>query len=156
MDLRCPHCNSSDLKKVSIAYKEGLSRGTARTGFRALLFGEDGPNVIVGRAVTNGTYQTELSKSLRPPRKRSYGKLLLGAGLVSLTSLIFYIHVVMANASKSSAMPVVLFGAIGTSVFFVLLFVAWRHNHLVYPRQYDQWNRSVVCQGCGALSQHKV
>ena len=77
MELRCPNCHSSDLKKVSLVYQEGLSRATTRTGLRAFFLGEAGPSVIVGKAVTNGTYQTEMSKTLRPPRKRSYRKLFL-------------------------------------------------------------------------------
>src|SRR5260370_14706111 len=84
MDLRCPNCHTSDLKKVSLAYQEGLSRVRTKSRLRALLFGEDGPNVIVGSAVTRGTQQTELSSALRPPKKWSYGKVLLWAGIVSV------------------------------------------------------------------------
>ena len=155
MDLRCPNCNSSDLKKLSLAYQEGLTRGTARTRLRALLFGEDGPNVILGSAATNGVYQTELSKSLRPPRKRSYGRLLLWAALVSFVWLSSYIHVVMASALKVSSLPVVVFGAVGVSTFLIVALATWRYNQLVYPRRYEQWNRSVVCQRCGKVSEQR-
>src|SRR5882724_6880966 len=102
MDLRCPNCNSSDLKKVSLAYQEGLSRRTAKTRLRALLFGEEGPNVIVGKAVTYGIQQTELSRALRPPKKWSYGKLLLWAGIILVISLIFYTHTVTSSSSMVS------------------------------------------------------
>ncbi len=118
MDLRCPTCNSSELKKVSLAYQEGLSRGTAKSRLHALLFGEDGPNVVVGTAVTNGTYQTELSKRLRPSKKWSYGRLLLGAALVALGSLTFYIHVVMASSMKSSGVSVVVFAMVGLCIAY--------------------------------------
>src|SRR6266478_2131452 len=43
MDLRCPNCHTSDLKKVSLAYQEGLSSVRTKSRLRALLFGEDGP-----------------------------------------------------------------------------------------------------------------
>jgi len=151
MDLRCPNCNSSDLKKASLAYKEGLNRGTSKSRLRALLFG-DGPNVILGSAETNGVYQTELSKSLRPPRKRSYGRLLLWAALVSFVWLISYIHVVMASALKVSSLPVVVFGAVGVSTLLIVALATWRYNQLVYPRRYEEWNRSVLCQRCGNVS----
>src|SRR5229473_1381977 len=49
MDLRCPKCNSTDLKKVSLAYQEGLYRADARTGLSATLVGGNGTDLIVGR-----------------------------------------------------------------------------------------------------------
>ncbi len=154
MDLRCQNCHTSDLKKVSLAYQEGLSRVRTKSRLRALLFGEDGPNVIVGSAVTRGTHQTELSKSLRPPKKWSYGKVLLWAGIVSVVSLIFYTNTVMSSSSIASALPVVVFGAIGAVVLLASVAMIWRHNLLVYPRQYAEWDRSFVCQRCGAVSRH--
>ena len=154
MDLRCPNCHTSDLKKVSLAYQEGVSRARTKSRLRALLFGEDGPNVIVGTAVMKGVYQTDLSRELRPPKKWSYGKVLLWAGIVSVISLIVFTHTVMGSSSMISALPVVVFGGIGLGVFLVLLLLVWRHNLLVYPQRYSRWNASYVCQRCGALSQH--
>jgi hypothetical protein len=151
MDLRCPNCHTSDVKKVSMAYQEGLSRVGTRSRLRALLFGEDGPNVIVGTAVMKGMYQTDLSRTLRPPKKWSYGKVLLWAGIVSVVSLIFYTNTVMSSASMASALPVVLFGVIGAVVLLASVAVIWRHNHLVYPRQYTTWSGSFICGRCGAV-----
>jgi hypothetical protein len=37
--LRCPNCNSTDLKKVSLAYQEGLFDTAARTRLRAVAVG---------------------------------------------------------------------------------------------------------------------
>jgi hypothetical protein len=151
MDLRCPNCNSSELKRVPLAYEEGRSRLAARIRLRGMVFGDDA-NVIVGRAVTSGMSETELAKTLRPPKKWSYGRVLLGAVLVALASLIFYVHVVMESTSKTSSMPIVLLGIIELGLFFVLLFLTWRQNYLIYPRQYERWNRSFVCQRCGAVN----
>jgi len=64
--------------------------------------GEDGPNVIVGSAVTNGMQQTELGRRLRPPKKWSYGRFLLRAGFISMISLIFYTHTVMSSSAMVS------------------------------------------------------
>jgi hypothetical protein len=36
MDLRCPQCNSGDLKKVSLVYQEGISHVNAGTQLRSL------------------------------------------------------------------------------------------------------------------------
>ncbi len=156
VDLRCPNCHTSDLKKVSLAYQEGLSRSRAQSRLRGLFFGEDGPNVIVGSAVTRGTHQTELSRALRPPKKWSYGKLLLWAGVVSIASVIFYSNTVMSSSSQVSGVPVVVSGAIGMILLLASLAVIWRHNLLVYPRQFVEWERSFVCQRCGAVSPHDL
>ena len=59
MDLQCPNCKSTDLKKVSLAYQEGLQRVSTRTRLRGVVVGSDGPDVVVGRATTKGTQQTE-------------------------------------------------------------------------------------------------
>ena len=155
MDLRCPNCNGSELKRASLAYEEGRSRLAARTRLRGMVFG-DGANVIVGTAVTRGMNESEMSKRLRPPRKWSYRKLFFGAGLVSLVSLMVYIHFVMGSSSTVSGLPVVVFGAIGLGVLLVLLLLVARRNLLVYPRQCAEWERSFVCQRCGTVSLHQI
>jgi hypothetical protein len=76
MDLQCPNCRSTDLKKVSLAYQEGLQRVNMGTRLRGVVVGSDGPDLVVGRATTKGTQQTEISKVLTPPKKWSYLKLI--------------------------------------------------------------------------------
>ena len=63
MDLRCPKCNSTDLKKVSLAYEEGLFQSEGRTRLRAVAVGSGGPDLVVGRAATRGTEQSALPRS---------------------------------------------------------------------------------------------
>jgi hypothetical protein len=36
MDVPCPKCNSTDLKKVSLAYEEGLYQSDKRAQFRGV------------------------------------------------------------------------------------------------------------------------
>lgn len=152
MELRCPSCNGTNLKRVSLAYDEGLYRVDARSRLRGFLFGSGGPSVIVGKAVTQGVHQTQLSNRLRPPMKWSYVKLIGWLALVSSIALIGYVHSVMGSSTKVSSLP----GVVGMFVlaigFLVSLFVIWRHNHLVYPRQHAEWNDSWVCQRCGGVS----
>ena len=75
--LRCPKCNSTDLKKVSLAYQEGLFCTVAHTRFRAVAVGGHGPDFVIGKATTCGFHQSVLSKRLNPPVKWSYRKLIL-------------------------------------------------------------------------------
>src|SRR5205085_6156349 len=62
--LRCPNCSSTDLKKVSLAYQEGLFYTAARTRLRAVVVGGCGPDLIIGKATTRCFHQFVLSKLL--------------------------------------------------------------------------------------------
>jgi len=37
----------------------------------------------------------------------------------------------------------------------LLLVLFWRHNHTTYKRRYSQWERSFLCQRCGALTEQE-
>ena len=89
MDLRCPKCNSNNLKKVSLAYQEGTlpTVDSADPECEVCLFAGGGPAILVGRATTRGTQQSALSKRLSPPAKWSYLKLIGWSGVVILVGL---------------------------------------------------------------------
>ena len=156
MDLRCPSCNGTDLKKLSLAYQEGRVRVDTRTRLRGVVVGEGGPNVVVGRATTRGTHQTELSKQLSPPAKWSYLKLIGWSVVFSLVALVAYVRSVMSGPSPASSLPVKLYALFFPIVLVVLLALYWRHNHSTYSRQYAQWDRSFVCERCGNVSEHDL
>ena len=107
MELQCPNCKSTNLKKVSLAYQEGLQRVSTRTRLRGVVVGSDGPDVVVGRATTKGTQQTEISKVLTPPKKWSYVKLFGRSVLVFLSVgwIVFYVHTVRGNSSSVLSLP---------------------------------------------------
>ena len=151
MDLRCPKCQSADLKKLSLAYQEGRFHVDTRTRLRCVVVGEGGPNVVVGRAITRGIQQTELSKHLSPPAKWSYMKLVLWSAFVSLVALMVYVRSVMSSSYPASSLPVKLYAFLAPVAFVLLVALYWRHNHSTYQVQYAQWNRSFICQRCGTL-----
>jgi hypothetical protein len=156
MNLRCPDCNSADLKKVSLAYHEGQFHVNTRTRLRAFLFGNEGPSLIVGKAVTQGVHWTQLSKLLSPPRKWSYARLSLGFLIVTLGALFAYVIFVAFNPPPVSTLPMKMYVFLAPIVFLVLAFLFWRHNHLKFPQQYTRWDRSFICRRCGAVSLHDV
>ena len=156
MDLRCPDCNSANLKKVSLAYQENVRHVDTRTRLRAFLFGSDGLNLIVGRAVTQGVHWTQLSKPLSPPRKRSYVRLILGSLVVTVAALFAYVVFVASSPPPVSTLPLKMYVFLAPVIFLVLVFLLWRHNHLRFPQEYARWNRSFICQRCGAVSLHDV
>src|SRR6266446_8402894 len=127
MDLVCPKCNSTDLKKVSLAYQEGLFQGEARTRLGAVVVGGGGPDMVVGRATTRGSQQSALSKNLTPPVKWSYLKVVGWSILVFVCVgwLVFYVNTVTANATTVSSAPLTFFALISAAIFVLLLVVVW-------------------------------
>jgi hypothetical protein len=153
MDLRCTHCQSTDLRKVSLVYEQGRFGVEARTRFRGFLLGTDGPDLIGGYAHTAGVVQSRLSNKLRPPVKWSYLKIVAWFVLLSLVALVAYVQWVMSKpATTTSSLPVTIYVLIASGLFVLLQYLTWRHNHVVYPRKYAEWDRTSLCLRCGAVS----
>ena len=152
--LRCPKCNSTDLKKVSLAYQEGLFSTVARTRLRAVVVGGRGPDLLVARATTRGLQQSVLSKKLNPPVKWSYRKLILWWALVFLSIgwIVFYINTITRDSSAVLSAPLIRFLLLSAATFLMLLVLFWTHNQSAYKRQYSRWERSFLCQRCGTLT----
>src|SRR6516162_10723723 len=106
--LRCPNCNSTDLKKVSLAYQEGLFCTVAHTRFGAVAVGGHGPDFVIGKATKRGCHQSVLSKRLNPPVKWSYRKLILWwvVAFLSICWIIFFYFLLHKAITKNS--PAVL------------------------------------------------
>ena len=155
MDLQCPNCRSTDLKKASLAYQEGLQHVSTRTRLRGVVVGSDGPDVVVGRATTKGMQQTEISRVLAPPTKWSYIKLIGWAVVVFLSVgwIVFYMNTVVKNSSSVFSVPLTIYTVFSAGVFVAFVLVYWKHNHYTYERQFGRWDRSFICQRCGAVSQ---
>ena len=153
MELRCPNCNGTELKRVTLVYQEGLSHLKTRSLWWGWVFGEGGPGVAAGRAVTRGAQQTELSRTVKPPVKRSYRRLIFRSVTVTFLAAGAYIVFVAASTPPVSTLPLRIYVFVAPVVFVALAFAAWRHNHLVYPMKCTEWDRSFLCQRCGAVSQ---
>src|SRR6266481_7958856 len=142
MDLRCPKCNSTDLKKVSLAYQEGTYDINARSRMRGLLFAGGGPGILVGRTSTRGSQQSALSKRLSPPTNWSYLKPIGWSGVVTLIALVLYVQHVMASPVPASSLPAKLYVLFAPVVFLLLVAIIWRHNHSTYQQKYARWNEA--------------
>src|SRR5215469_16896513 len=106
MDFRCPKCNSTDLRSVSLAFQEGRFSVSTRSRLRGVVVGDGGPDVVIGTATTRGIQQSELSKKLRPPTKWSYGNVILWSAVISFLALIMYVRLVMSHPGPASSLPV--------------------------------------------------
>ena len=156
MDLRCPKCNSTNLKRVSLAYQEGTYHIDARSRMRGLLLVGGGPGILVGRTSTRGSQQSALSKRLSPPTKWSYVKLAAWSGAVTLIALVLYVQHVMASPVPASSLPVKLYVVFAPLVLSLLVGIVWRHNHSSYQQKYAQWDQSFICERCGMVSQQAL
>ena len=154
MELQCPNCRNADLKKISLAYQEGLQRVSTRTRIRGVVVGSDGADVVLGRATTKGLQQTEISKTLTPPKKWSYPALFGWSVLVFLSVgwIVFYVNAITKNSKSVSSVPLTIYTVLSAGVFVALIFVYWKHNHYTYARQFGLWDRSFICQRCGTVS----
>src|SRR5215469_3212058 len=155
--LRCPNCDSTDLKKVSLAYQEGLFCTVAHTRFRAVVVGGHGPDFVIGKATTRGFHQSVLSKQLKPPVKWSYRKLILWWALVFLSIgwIVAYINTITKNSAAVLSPPLTLFAWLSAVTLLLLLVLFWRHHQSTYKRRYSQWERSFLCQGCGTITEQE-
>src|SRR6202521_2277087 len=129
MDLRCPSCNGTDLKKLSLAHQQGRVRVDTRTRLRGVIVGEGGPDVVARRATTRGIQETDVSKRLSPPAKWSYLKLVLWSAFVSLVALVVYVRSVMSGPVPASSLPVKIYAVVAPVAFILLVTIYWRHNH---------------------------
>jgi hypothetical protein len=137
-------------------YQEGSSQVRARTRLRGLIFGESGPSVFASGATTQETQQSELAKSIAPPLKWSYTHLVVRAALITVAAFVAYVIFVIVSTPPVSTLPMKLYVFLAPLVFCALLFLTWRHNALVYPPQFERWNRSFLCQRCGAVSVQNI
>jgi hypothetical protein len=157
MDLRCPKCDGTDLKKASLAHQEGLYRINARTRLSAAVVGDNGPELAVGRATTRASQRSALSKALRPPVKWSYWKVGSRSAVawLCISWLIFYVHAVTTNSSIMLSPELTLYALLSSSFFIVVFVLVRRHNHSTYQQRYAQWDRSFICQRCGAVTEQE-
>jgi hypothetical protein len=156
VELQCQKCGSTDLRKVSIVYQDGLSQMKSRSRLVGFVFGGPGTGIVTGTSVKHGMLQSELSKSLNPPVKWSYAKLVAGSFALTCLALFAYIVFVSASAPPVSTLPVKLYVFLAPVTLVVLAALFWRHNHLVYPRQYAEWGRSFLCQRCGTVTAQSI
>ena len=152
--LRCPKCNSTDLKKVSLANHEGLFYSCPHSIRRCRGSGH-GPHFVIGKATTRGFHQSVLSKRLNPPVKWSYRKLILWwlLAFLSIGWILFYTNAGTKNSAAVLSPPLTLFGLLSAATFLLLLVLFWRHNQSTYKRRYSQWERSFLCERCGTLTE---
>jgi hypothetical protein len=91
------------------------------------------------------------AKNLRPPAKWSYRKLAAWFSLAWLATLLCYVELIAGRSELASSLLMAMLVAGSGCLLVLLLGLVWRHNRLVYPREYDDWNQSFLCPRCGIV-----
>lgn len=154
MNIECPECGSTELKRLSLVYAEGLSDLNARSRGWGLIIGSSGADLGFGKFKTKGEIQTRLSQKVSPPCKWSYWKIVFG-GLIGLTILEFifgYVDTFLRTGGNFNQQIAWLSYAWLGIVALILCFAA-RHNLGIYSRRYRLWDRSFMCRACGHIAQ---
>jgi hypothetical protein len=73
----------------------------------------------------------------------------------SIGWIVFYINSFIKHSSAVLSPPLILFLELSAVTFLLLLVLFWRHNQFAYKRRYSQWERSFLCQRCGAPTEQE-
>jgi hypothetical protein len=147
--MKCPQCENSDIRRLSVWYASGLTDVDTRTRGVGFLGG-----LAVFGARTRGTHQTHLSKIARPPAKWSYWRatflLLIAAVVVIPTLAIFVNHVPILRIHMGDSMVVTLFVGLLACLPFAWTAIAL-NNWFVVPKKRRAWESKWMCGACHAI-----
>lgn len=150
--MRCPKCRSDECTKLSVVYFNGLSNVKTKSRGRGFDFGETaGAFSFVARG--HGTLQTRMSTLAGSPRKLRYRHVLLcwGLGLVILYWLFGYLVWLHEMSSVRSVTLFPQYAHAYSALAVVALASLWWFNRRVHPPRLRRWQRSLMCDRCGAI-----
>jgi hypothetical protein len=141
--MSCPRCGSPDWKIASQVHREGLSNISTESNSHGVGLSGAGIGVGLGQSSTQGTSQTALSYSARPPEDPRAGKF-------SVLYLVF-LGVVMFFAvyELDFLVGVVLVVAAAIVPLFLIDSLVRLIPAPDYEAKLKRWNETRVCTRCG-------
>jgi len=135
--IACKSCGSSQVRRLSMIYEEGLSHSAtqSQTAFGGAGFG------TTASTFSTGTSQTALSKKAAPPTKKHTILLALLAGFLGFCTV--------AGLANFSFWALVFGGLTYLAVMKTLK--AKAYNAMVFPQEHARWERSFMCNRCGGV-----
>lgn len=130
--MYCTQCNSDQLRKLSLVFESGLSHTSSRT--TGVGFGLGG-GLGVGSARTHGTSVTATAAKAAPPRKRP----------LTWPIIALIVFGLWGTTPKSYEMLIV------AVIAAIVVYNRYRFNSQVWPGLYNTWDRSYLCERCGAM-----
>jgi hypothetical protein len=140
MDLACPKCASSEVRKLSLIYNEGLSTINTQSMSAGSAFGSGGGMAFgTSSTSTTGRQQTALSKEAAPPAKKLWPLWAALGGILALMGIGGLRHSVFEGALY-----------IGMAAYSIQRALRGREfNTAVLPGLLAKWNASFLCNRCG-------
>ena len=140
--LACTQCGSAEVRRLSLIYEEGLAIINTRSQGSGVAFGSGGGAAFGSTSThTTGTQQTALSKKAAPPAKKHTILWGIFAGFVAIMTL--------SGIKDFSFMTLVFAGLTYLAVTRTLK--AKAYNAMVFPTEHANWQRSFMCNRCGAV-----
>lgn len=144
MSLNCPKCGTENTQKLSIIHSSGFTNINTTSSGVGIGIGKSGIGVGVGSGSTTGTHQNALSATYSPPPKAKDGMNVF----VALVSFLIFPFLLF-----NFKVDVVMISSIIFCVCFFLLAVNSvrsnsKYNREVWPKLYDEWQRSFLCLRC--------
>ena len=135
--LACTQCGSTEVRRLSMIYEEGLSQSASQsqTAFGGAGFG------TTASTFSTGVSQTALSKKAAPPTKKHTILWAMLAAFVGLMAL--------SGVSHFSFWTLVFAGLTYLCVQKAL--EAKAYNAAVFPEEHARWQRSFMCNRCGGV-----
>jgi RNA polymerase subunit RPABC4/transcription elongation factor Spt4 len=141
-DLSCRKCRSDNVKKLPIAYAEGLSMVNLNSSGAGIGIGSGGIGLGVGASDTRGTSQTLWSSNMAPPELNHNTEVF---GVIAIVLVLIAVCLFITTSFLGGA----VIGA--GAVFF------WRLSNQTYKENYERkqeiakWEASYVCLRCGEI-----
>jgi hypothetical protein len=139
--LACTQCGSTEVRRLSLIYEEGLAIISTQSQTAGVGFGGGGASFGSASTHTTGTQQTALSKKAAPPTKKHTILWAMLAGFVGLVAL--------SGISHFSFWTLVFAGLTYLCVQKALK--AKAYNAMVFPEEHARWQRSFMCNRCGGV-----
>jgi hypothetical protein len=67
--------------------------------------------------------------------------------------LVFYVNTIGKSGTTLISPALTEYAVIAAVVFAFIVVLVVRHNLSIYPKRFTEWDRSFICQRCGALSE---
>lgn len=148
MDLACPACKGSDVRRVSLVFKQGTSALELSTSSVGIGVGGGHVGIGIGDSSTSGSQQTLLARELAPPRKAEFG--------IAALLLVVGIIVLVTGGSAGGTPTAVGVGAVLLLVGGLLAKRANDFNTKEHPTLLATWERSFLCLRCGTRFETSV
>ena len=140
MNLACPKCASTEVRKLSMIYNEGLSIiNTQTTSFGSGVTSGGGMAFGSSSGATTGQQQTMLSKQAAPPSKKHW---ILWTGFAAFCGLVGISGLTHPGVGNLVGIGLAVMGA-------RFAIAGKKYNEEVHPGLFQRWEQSFMCNRCG-------